>query len=64
MKKVLLISAILIFSGTGFFAQLKFGTDIYSRYIWRGINLGGESPSLQPGLSYTIHNFTIGFWGA
>jgi hypothetical protein len=64
MKKIILLSAILIFSSTGLFAQLKFGTDIYSRYIWRGINLGGESPSLQPGLSYTTSGFTIGFWGA
>ena len=64
MKKQTLIAAIILLTGTGLFAQLKFGTDIYSRYIWRGINLGGDSPSFQPGLSYSISGFTIGFWGA
>ncbi|MCX6150702.1 MAG: hypothetical protein NTX22_09280 [Ignavibacteriales bacterium] len=64
MKKSVLILSILFLINTIFFAQLKFGTDIYSRYIWRGLNLGGDSPSLQPGLSYTISGFTVGFWGA
>jgi hypothetical protein len=64
MKKIILISVIILLTCSGLFAQLKFGTDIYSRYIWRGINLGGESPSFQPSLSYSGMGFTIGFWGA
>jgi hypothetical protein len=64
MKKQTLIAAIILITSTGLFAQLKFGADIYSRYIWRGINLGGDSPSFQPGLSYSIVGFTVGFWGA
>lgn len=44
------------------------GADFVSRYIWRGINLGGSSPSLQPFVEYGFgtddHAFTIGAWGA
>jgi len=40
------------------------GVDLMSRYVWRGLNLGGSSPSIQPTLEYTIGNFTIGTWGA
>lgn len=64
MKKFILITIFILISSTQFFAQLKFGTDVYSRYIWRGLNLGGDSPSLQPGLSYSACGFTAGFWGA
>jgi hypothetical protein len=64
MNKILFTSIIILISSTQFFAQLKFGTDVYSRYIWRGLNLGGDSPSLQPGLSYSTGGFTAGFWGA
>jgi hypothetical protein len=51
-------------------ATVSFGADLMSRYIWRGLDLGGPSPSIQPGLkfSYTtkneIHNITVGAWGA
>lgn len=40
------------------------GVDLMSRYVWRGLNLGGSSPSIQPTLEYAIGNFTIGTWGA
>ncbi len=40
------------------------GVDIMSRYVWRGMNLGGSSPSIQPTLEYSAGNFTLGTWGA
>ncbi len=44
------------------------GVDFASRYIWRGINLGGSSPSVQPYIEYGFgsedHSFAIGAWGA
>ncbi len=43
---------------------VDFGTDLYSRYIWRGSQFGGNSPSLQPGLAATCKNLEIGVWGA
>lgn len=44
-------------------AQFKFGSDIYSRYIWRGVDYG-NAPSFQPGISYTISGFSVGTWAA
>lgn len=40
------------------------GVDLMSRYVWRGMNLGGSSPSIQPTLEYSAGSFTIGTWGA
>lgn len=42
------------------------GADIVSRYIWRGVNLGGGAPSIQPyvGLSLLDGKVDIGAWGA
>jgi hypothetical protein len=44
------------------------GADLVSRYIWRGVNLGGSSPSIQPyvefGFGSTDHAFAVGAWGA
>lgn len=44
-------------------SSLDIGTDLMSRYIWRGTDLG-RSPSIQPYLSYTKGNFEIGTLGA
>lgn len=44
--------------------KLDFGADLYSRYIWRGSQFGGNSPSLQPGISATYKNLELGVWGA
>jgi len=44
------------------------GADFVSRYIWRGVNLGGSSPSIQPyvefGFGSNDHAFALGAWGA
>lgn len=37
--------------------------DLMSRYIWRGQEYG-QAPSIQPAMSATWKNFTIGAWGA
>lgn len=37
--------------------------DLMSHYIWRGQDYG-QTPSLQPGLSVTWKDFTLGYWGA
>jgi hypothetical protein len=37
--------------------------DLVSRYIWRGQEYG-QSPSIQPGMSATLKDFTLGAWGA
>ena len=38
--------------------------DIMSRYVWRGSQFGGNSPSIQPGIELNYKNFTLGTWGA
>ncbi|GAB6283777.1 MAG: hypothetical protein STSR0008_25940 [Ignavibacterium sp.] len=44
-------------------AQISLGADIYSRYIWRGVDYG-NSPSSQPYISFGISVFQIGAWGS
>lgn len=44
-------------------AQINIGADILSRYVWRGTDFG-SSPSIQPSLSYTYGNVTLGGWAA
>jgi hypothetical protein len=45
-------------------AKLDLSTDIMSRYIWRGLNLGGSSPSIQPNIELGMGNFALGAWAA
>ena len=51
-------------------SPVQLGADVMSRYIWRGVNLGGSSPSIQPWIKYTtstkdsLHALSIGAWGA
>jgi len=51
-------------------SPVQLGADVMSRYIWRGVNLGGSSPSIQPWLKYSVstkdsnHALTIGAWSA
>jgi hypothetical protein len=43
--------------------SIEANVDIVSRYIWRGQEYG-HTPSIQPGLSVTAKDFTLGAWGA
>ncbi|MFZ4707647.1 MAG: TorF family putative porin [Bacteroidales bacterium] len=45
-------------------SKLDISADVVSRYVWRGLNLGGSSPSIQPGMEFSSGDFTIGAWGA
>lgn len=48
----------------------SFNGDLMSRYIWRGLDLGGPSPCIQPVLKYSYtshnlkHNLSAGAWGS
>lgn len=67
---VLTLTALLFFPGAASSAsgQSSFGigTDIVSRYVWRGINLGGASPHIQPYIEYSPGNtgLVAGAWGS
>jgi len=63
MKKGLFTLFIIAFASTISFAQFKYGADLYSRYIWRGSDIG-NSPSFQPSITYTTGGLSVGFWGA
>src|SRR5690606_41614376 len=65
MKKFFLSSILLIalLNQHELTAQVSIGADIMSRYIWRGVDYG-NSPSLQPQLSFSAGGFSIGTWGA
>lgn len=61
----LFLCGLLILSTSNIFAQeISLSTDFVNRYIWRGLDLGGDAPSIQPNVKLTINNFTVGFWGA
>lgn len=44
--------------------KADFSADLVSRYIWRGLQYGGTSPSIQPGISVSKGNLEFGIWGA
>ena len=44
-------------------ATINFGADLVSRYIWRGIDYG-NSPAVQPNLSFSWNGLNIGAWGS
>lgn len=44
--------------------KLDLSADLMSRYIWRGLNLGGSTPSIQPTLELSYGNLAVGAWGA
>jgi len=47
-------------------SSVSFGADLVSRYIWRGVNLGGNTPSVQPGIEWSVGSsgLAVGAWGA
>lgn len=47
-------------------ANFSMGADMVSRYVWRGINLGGSSPAIQPFMEYSFGEtgLTVGAWAS
>ncbi len=43
--------------------DVNVGVDFYSRYVWRGVNIG-ENPSIQPSITAGWYGFELGAWGA
>lgn len=64
MKNVnaLLVLVLIIVGSARANAQWSTGTDLYSSYVWRGVQYGG--PSVQPYVDYTKGGFSIGAWGS
>lgn len=49
-------------------ANLQLGADLMSRYIWRGLDIGGNVPAVQPTLKLNVgdqnHLLSVGAWGS
>lgn len=43
--------------------DVSLGTDVVSRYVWRGTDFG-HSPSIQPTLKLSAYGISFGAWGA
>ena len=62
MKKIVLI-ALLALPLSASAQSFTLGSDVVSRYVWRGADFG-ESLSLQPGLSFAAGGLEIGSWAS
>lgn len=67
MKKIKSFIVLFVISGmiSGLKAQevsVSAGADVVSSYIWRGLYCGPAS--IQPGISLSAGNFSIGAWGS
>jgi hypothetical protein len=40
------------------------GAGLVSRYVWRGMQLGGNAPNIQPFFTFKTGGFEAGVWGA
>jgi len=70
IQKILLLILFLFFQGI-IVAQDKeeiismdFGCDVVSRYVWRGMELGGDNACLQPTFSLSSKNLSFGVWSS
>jgi hypothetical protein len=62
-QSTLAVLALLASTPFGLRAQADLTFDYASRYVWRGFDYG-SSPSLQPSVSLTTGNLTVGTWAA
>lgn len=62
-KTAIIIAGIFCITAADAKTQTSVDLDIMSRYVWRGTDFG-NSPSIQPGVSYAFGNFEIGGWAA
>lgn len=62
---LLFVGSISLFAQTDTIPKIStsVSVDLVSHYIWRGQDYG-QTPSIQPGLSATWNDFTLGYWGA
>jgi hypothetical protein len=65
MKKFLFSAALMSLGLTAIpaSAEVGFGADVVSRYVWRGTDFG-NAVSVQPGISYSTGAVEIGAWSS
>lgn len=58
----ILITVLALLSFNSLIAQeISLGTNFVNRYIWRGIDLGSNTPNIQPTVALNTGGFTFGF---
>ena len=61
--KIWAIAMIAMVTTMGVKAQeFEVGADIVSSYVWRGVQFSGAS--IQPGVTFSAGNFSVGAWGS
>lgn len=45
-------------------SHIFIGADLVSRYVWRGLQLGGAAPNIQPLFTFKTGGFEAGMWGS
>lgn len=66
MERKLLLATltwVLAFVAPATAQHLGIGTDLVSRYVWRGTDYG-ESATLQPSLVFSVAGFELGTWAS
>ena len=58
-----LLTALTIITATSARAEVSFGADLVSRYVWRGTDFG-DAVSVQPGIAYSTGPVEIGAWSS
>ena len=70
MKKLLVVLAAMVLTTTALaspaLAAIEVSGDAYvgyfSKYVWRGFDLSGGMPVVQPGVDLSAEGFTLSYW--
>ena len=62
-KMIVFSLSLMLLLSAASYADLGIGTDVFSRYVWRGSDFG-NSASVQPALSFSAGAFEVGAWAS
>lgn len=66
MKKLVLLTVLLLAGATSALAEIKVTGDAYvgvfDKYLWRGADFSDSTPVVQGGMDLTAHNVTLSYW--
>lgn len=63
LRSILAVAALTMAVSVPASAEIGLGTDVVSRYVWRGADLGNAA-SVQPWISYSTDVFEVGAWSS
>jgi hypothetical protein len=63
MKRILVFAVLMtLLMSASIFSQVKFGTDTYTHYVWRGIDFSAQS--IQPSITFSTGGLSVGAWAS